>query len=290
MKSMTGFGKGEAARDGRRVRVELKSVNHRYLDVAMRMPPFLMTYEIPIRQQLSTRLSRGRVEVIVAYEAGSGAGGARLNLKLAAAYAQAAAEAASSLGIPDDFATSALLSRPDVLVVEPAAEDAELVGELIRDALDAALSGLIAARVQEGSKLLCDILGRLDLLGAFADRIEARKDMVTEEYRRRLAGRVEVLLHGTAPDAERMAQEVAFFADRCDVTEEIVRIRSHLEQFRSRCREEGPVGKPLDFIVQELNREFNTIGSKSQDTEITAAVIDGKAEIEKIREQIQNVE
>lgn len=290
MKSMTGYGKGRAASGGHRIQVEIKAVNHRYLDVAMRLPPFLMPYEIDIRRQLSSALERGRLDVVVTYEIEAGGTGARLNVPLAAAYVDAAAAAAARFGLQDDLTASALLAQPDVLILEPADGEGELVRALIMQAVAQALEMLVEARTLEGAQLEADMLQRLEVLAALAGRIEQRKDAVLEYYRSRLSERIRILMKGTTPDPDRLAQEVAVYADRCDVTEEIVRVRSHLIQFRQRCLADGPVGKSLDFLVQELNREFNTIGSKSQDTAVTTAVIDAKAEIEKIREQIQNVE
>lgn len=289
MRSMTGFGKGAAAHGGHRVEAELKTVNHRYLDFSMRLPAFFAAHEAGIRRQISERLSRGRVDVLITYQPASDGSAARLNVPLAAAYVRAAAEAAA-LGVADDLTTSTLLAMPDILLPEAPDPDGSMLPDLIREAVGAALDALVEAREQEGRRLEADIRPRLGTLCALAERIGSRRDVVVDDYRRRLTERIESLLGSAAVDTGRLAQETALFADRCDVTEEVVRIISHAEQFAQRCASQGPVGKSLDFLAQELNREFNTIGSKSQDGVITAAAIDGKAEVEKIREQIQNIE
>lgn len=290
MQSMTGYGRGEAQGGGYRLRVELRAVNHRYLDLSLRLEPGLLPFEGEIRRQISGSVSRGRLEVFVSCEADGSGPGVRLNRTLAAAYVQAAEACAEAFGIPNDLSAAVLLAQPGVLSAEPDDEVAPVRKELLRAALAEALAALAEARRLEGGALLQDMSGRLELLEALNEQIDGRREVVIREYRQRLAERITELLEGPAPDPDRLAQEVALYADRSDVTEEVVRVRSHIAQFRERSRLDGPVGKSLDFLAQELNREFNTIGSKSQDAAIRAAVIDAKAEVEKIREQIQNVE
>lgn len=290
MNSMTGFGKGEASGGGCRAQVDVKAVNHRYLDVVMRGQPALAQYENEIRRILSEELSRGHIEVYLSLETETDGVSAKLNAPLAAAAVQAAQTAAELYGVPAELTAAQLLSLPDMLVVEEAAHDEDQVRALIRQAAREAVGKLKAVRAQEGRKLAEDMLQRIDALEAYIDVVEDRKDAVIADYRERLNTRVRILLGGAVPDRVRLAQEVAIYADRSDVTEETVRLRSHLDQFRQIAAQPGAVGKHLDFVVQELHREFNTISSKSQDSEITDAVLAAKAEVEKIREQVQNVE
>ena len=290
MNSMTGFGKCEVSSGTRKVRVEVKTVNHRYLDINIRMPLFLGELEAEIRSAIKTHLSRGRVEIAVQYASQGEESGTMVNYSIISGYLAAVEEIASRFAIPNDTSVSQLMLLPDVISTQPGDKDLEIIRGLLKEAAEGALDELVAARKREGEQLKKDMTARLAILEEAADRIEEREPLVVDGYRTRLRARIAELQPTLPLHEERLEQEVAVFADRCNVTEEVVRIRSHIGQFRSLSKKEGPVGKNLDFILQELNREFNTVGSKAQDTEVTNAVIAAKAEIEKIREQVQNIE
>lgn len=291
MKSMTGFGKSEIAKDGRKIRVEIKSVNHRFLDINIRMPRFLLFLEDEIRKYLKTVLARGRVDVFVNYSSErADAKKIAVDMPMIHGYYEAAAEIEKSLGVQNNLNAAELLKLPDAVAFEENDADVEALKALLMLTVSTAAEELLAARESEGAELLEDVSQRLKQILQFADEIAKKEDVVLEEYRLKLKERVADLLEGVAVDENRLAQEVAIFADRCNITEEVVRIRSHVEQFSDAVSSGLPQGRNLDFIVQELNREFNTIGSKSSDAGITKMVIGGKVEIEKIREQIQNLE
>lgn len=289
---MTGFGKCQVAEDGRQVHAEVRSVNHRFLDLSLRIPRLLVPYEQKMRELLKNRLGRGHVEVYMTYasDAGNGAG-AVIDMARVSSYADAASRIAKAVGIENNFGTAELLQMGDVLSFEADDEEAAAAGRLALEALTKALDEVTDARQREGDSLWEDILMRADKLEELASRIETREPEVVREYRDRLSERVGELMPEGAPiDEQRIAQEIAIFADRCNVTEEVIRVRSHLSRLREAGNAGGPQGRNLDFIAQELNREFNTIGSKSQDCDVTNCVLDAKTEVEKIREQIQNIE
>ena len=291
MYSMTGYGKGTAARDGREITVELKSVNHRYLDVGMRLPRHLAFLEDVIRTALSERLSRGHVDVFVNYRnSRSDARTVSVDLPLMQAYVSAAREANEALCLADDLTLSAALRLPDVSEIREADEDSDAVVALTRDALSLAIDALRAMRLAEGERLKRDFETRADTILRLTDEIALRAPLVVEEYRLKLTERIETLLGGVEVDRARLATEVALFADRASIDEEIVRLHSHVAQMRLLLTDDEPAGRKLDFVVQEMNREFNTIGSKANDGELTNRVLSGKAEIEKFREQVQNIE
>ena len=290
--SMTGYGRGVAERDGRRLTVELKSVNHRFLDLAFRMPRSLGFLEDAARRRLGERLSRGHVDMFLTYlNTRADARAVQVDTALLSAYVRAYDSAAAAApAVPDDRALSRLMTMPDVLVVTEAEEDQDAVTALMLEALDEALDRLTDMRLKEGEALRSDIEGRIASLEEMTRGIEARYPETVAEYRARLKARVEELLQGTPMDEQRLLQEVAIMADRSAIDEETVRLHSHFAQVRAFLAAAEPVGRKLDFIVQELNREVNTISSKSQDVAITDLVVSAKAEIEKIREQVQNVE
>ena len=291
MKSMTGFGKSEITNDGRKIRLEIKSVNHRFLDINIRMPRFLLFLEEEIRKYLKTVLARGRVDVFVNYSSErADAKKVVVDMPMIHGYYEAAAEIEKSLGIQNSLNTSDLLRLPDAVSFEENDADEDALKDLLLSTVRVAAGELIAAREAEGAELLVDISQRLAQILLLADEIAKKEDIVLEEYRLKLKERITDMLDGTSMDETRLAQEVAIFADRCNITEEVVRVRSHVDQFTVAVSSGLPQGRNLDFIVQELNREFNTIGSKSSDAGITKMVINGKVEIEKIREQIQNLE
>ena len=291
MNSMTGYGKGTAARDGRELTVELKSVNHRFLDVSMRLPRLLSCIEDPLRAAIGARLSRGHVDVFVNYRnTRSDAKTVRVDAALLSAYVKAANEANETLGLSNDLTLSNVLRLPDVTEIVPADEDTDALVSLAVEAANLALDGMIVMRKAEGERLKAALNGGVDQMDAYRGQILARAPFVAEDYRKKLNERIESVLSDAEIDRARLATEIALFADRCCIDEELVRLKSHIAQFRQYLVSEQPVGRNMDFIVQEMNRECNTIGSKANDAELTKAVLDCKAEIEKLREQIQNVE
>ena len=291
MNSMTGYGKGTAARDGRELTVELKSVNHRFLDVSMRLPRILSCIEDPLRAAIGRRLSRGHIDVFVNYRnMRSDAKTVRVDAALLSAYVRAAKEANTALALTDDLTLSNVLRLPDVTEIVPADEDTDALVSLAVEAADTAIDAMLVMRKAEGERLKTALSIGVDHMDAFREQILARAPFVAEDYRRKLNERIEAVLNDTEIDRARLATEVALSADRCCIDEELVRLKSHIAQFRTYLESTEPVGRNMDFIVQEMNRECNTIGSKANDAELTNAVLGCKAEIEKLREQIQNVE
>lgn len=291
MYSMTGYGKGSVSADGREMTVELKSVNHRYLDVGLRLPRHLSFLDDPIRSALSARLSRGHVDVFVNYRnLRSDARTVMIDVPLLTAFVTAAREANKSLELLDDLSLTAALRLPDVSDVRETDEDTDAVLALLGSAVNAAIDALLVMREQEGGRLRSYLSDCTDTVESLTNQIAARSPIVIEEYRVKLDERIAALLGNVEVDRARLATEVALFADKASIDEEISRLHSHIAQMRSLLSDGGPAGRKLDFVVQEMNREFNTIGSKANDGELTRLVLTGKAEIEKIREQVQNIE
>ncbi len=291
MKSMTGYGKGVVSRDGRELTVELKSVNHRFLDVSMRLPRVLSCIEDTLRTTIAARLVRGHVDVFVNYRnTRDDAKTVRIDNTLLCAYVTAAKAANSVLALQDDLTLSNVLRLPDVTEIIPSDEDADALIALAKDAANLALDALIEMRIAEGGRLRTALSAGVDNMDVYREEILARAPFVAEEYRKKLNERIEAVLSDTEIDRARLATEVALFADRCCIDEELVRLKSHIAQFRAYLDASEPVGRNMDFIVQEMNRECNTIGSKANDAALTRSVLACKAEIEKLREQIQNVE
>mgnify|MGYP000899703242 CR=1 FL=1 len=289
MNSMTGYGRGAIERDGRQLTIEIRSVNHRFLDLSLRMPRSLGFAEQAIRERIGKRLSRGHADVFATYKnLRDDSRTAVIDPALLTAYLAALDEIAEKSGLPDDRSVMRVASMRDLIVVSEAEEDPEALMALTMDALDLALSDLSAMRQKEGTALSRDMAGRIDALEALTEKIEARYPQALSEYAARLRARIEELVENC--DEQRLLQEVAIMADRSAIAEETVRLRSHFEQVRGLLAAPEPVGRKLDFIVQELNREVNTISSKSQDIPITQLVVSCKSEIEKLREQVQNVE
>ena len=289
--SMTGFGRANVLKDGREMTVELKSVNHRYLDLGFRMPRHISFLEDEIRRVLTEKLTRGHVDVFVTYRnTRNDAKQVVVDPALLEAYLAAAGECADKYGLRNDLSVVNALRFPDVVDVVEAEEDRDAVIALADDALIAACDELIGMRRIEGERLSADLLTRLDSVLAIRAAIAERAPFVVQDYRARLNERIAAVLAETEVDTARLATEVALFADRANIDEELVRLKSHVAAARELLENGVAVGRKMDFIVQEMNREFNTIGSKANDKEITAHVIEGKAEIEKIREQVQNLE
>ncbi|MBR0368089.1 MAG: YicC family protein [Clostridia bacterium] len=290
MQSMTGYGRGDCEIDGRQMTIELKSVNHRFLDLAFRMPRNLMFVEDAARRAIGARLSRGHVDVFVTYR------NLRADAKTVIAdralfevYAKAL-EGLKYVGVMDDRSLMTIAKMPDVLVVTEAEEDRDAVTDLMLRAMNAALDQLVAMRAREGEAMKRDLIDKVDEIERITGEIEARYPQTVSAYRERLRAAVKELLADTEVDEARLLTEVALMADRSAIAEEIVRLKSHVSQLRKLFEDQKPIGRRIDFIVQELNREVNTISSKSQDIPITRLAVDMKAEIEKLREQLQNVE
>ena len=291
MYSMTGYGRGTASLEGRELTIELKSVNNRFLDIGMKLPRQLSFLEDGLRKLLNDSLNRGHVDVFVNYRnLRSDAKTVRVDEALLQAYLTSARESAKALALDDDLTLSKALTLPDVTTILPADEDQQALTELGRTAMTMAIDGLKAMRFKEGERLKADLSARMDTMTGYAAAIERRAPAVAEEYRTKLTARIEELLGETEVDRARLATEVAIFADRAAIDEEIVRLNTHLVHFKELLEADEPVGRKMDFLVQEMNRECNTIGSKANDAELTSIVLLSKAEIEKLREQIQNIE
>ena len=291
MYSMTGYGRGAASLEGRELTIELKSVNNRFLDIGMKLPRQLSFLEDGLRKLLNDALSRGHVDVFVNYRnLRSDAKTVRVDEALLKAYLASARESAKALDLVDDLTLSKALTLPDVTTILPADEDQQALMDLARTVMTEAIENLKAMRFKEGERLKLDLSARMDTMTGYAAAIERRAPAVVEEYREKLTARIEDLLGETEVDRARLATEVAIFADRAAIDEEIVRLNTHLVHFQELLEADEPVGRKMDFLVQEMNRECNTIGSKANDGELTSIVLLSKAEIEKLREQIQNIE
>ena len=291
IRSMTGFGRCEKVTSSHAVIVELKSVNHRYFELSSRVPRGYGFLEEKLKSHLQARISRGKVDVYVSYETlEDGEVQVQVNHDLASGYVAALHELARRYGVKEDLSATALSRYPDVLTVRRSPEDEDKVWEIVRGVLDEALASFLSMREAEGLRLREDVLRRAETILSIVSRIEERSPQTVEEYRAKLQARLNEMLADVKRDEQRILTEAAIFADKVAVAEETVRLRSHFEQF-SRMLESGEaVGRKLDFLVQEMNREANTIGSKASDSAIAYMVVDIKAEIEKIREQIQNIE
>ena len=289
MLSMTGYGRAFREVDGRQMTVEVKSVNHRFLDISFRMPRNLMFLEDAARKAIGAKLARGHVDMFVTYRnLRTDARKVTVDRALFEAYA-GALESVADLGLADDRTLMGIARMPDVMTVVEAEEDQQAVQALLADTLNEALDQLLAMRRREGGAMKRDLSGRVDAIERMTAAVEARYPETVAEYTQRLRDAV-LELTGSAIDEGRLVMEVAIMADRSAIAEEIVRLNSHVQQLRALFESPEPIGRRIDFIVQELNREVNTISSKSQDIPITQLTVDLKSEIEKLREQLQNVE
>jgi len=291
--SMTGFGRAEKIFATRKYSVELKSVNSRYCDLNIRMPRILNFADTAVRKQITDALIRGKVDVFINYQdTSSECETITINEGLAKAYSDAAANIAAITGREDDLGVSRLASYPDVLQVSQTAVDEEVMGRELADTVAEALAGMNAMRKREGDALASNILTKISTLAGIRDEIEERSPAVIDGYRARLSARVDELLTSEQKefyDEGRLAAEVALFADKCAVDEELTRLKSHFAQADKILAGDGACGKQMDFLVQEINREVNTCGSKANDIEITNRVLAMKNTVEEIREQIQNL-
>ena len=289
MLSMTGYGRAMVEIDGRQLSIELKSVNHRFLDLSFRMPRTLMFLEEDARKAIGARLARGHVDVFMTYRnLRSDAKKVAVDRALFDAYADALDSVAGS-GLKDDRSLMSIARIPDVMVITEADEDQDALRELMKAAINQALDQLVAMRQREGLEMAADLNRKVDSIEAMTKQIEERYPQTVAEYTARLRASIEELI-GQNVDETRLLTEVAVMADRSAIAEETVRLHAHIQQLRETFAKTEPIGRRLDFLVQELNREVNTISSKSQDIPITRLAVDCKAEIEKLREQLQNVE
>jgi len=291
IKSMTGYGKAEVDFATGRIIVEIRSVNHRYGEIFVKLPRFFLPFENDIKKAVSQRLKRGKIEVFVQREESvAGAAGPAVNLPLARSYYRAFSSIREALGLAEEVSLALIAAQKDVIGVGESVAAPESVPEELLTAVQRAVDSLDAMRSREGEALLDDLRKRRSLLSGIIDRVAVRTPLVVAEFATRIKERVAQLAADSAVTEERLAQEVAIMADRCDITEELVRFNSHLQQFDETLRLNEPVGRKLDFLLQEINREVNTIGSKANDAEIALCVVELKAELERIREQVQNIE
>lgn len=291
VKSMTGFGRCEVSEGDRKMTVEMKSVNHRYLDVSIKMPKKLNFFESAIRSLLKTYLQRGKVDLFITCEDLSEAKGAlRYNRELAAEYLKYLNQMAEEFGLENDVKASALSRYPEVLVMEEAQDNEEELWKLLEQALKGACVQMVETRSKEGENLKKDLIDKLDEMLEHVAFIEERAPQIVAEYRKKLEDKVQELLADAQIEESRLAAEVTIFADKICVDEELVRLRSHIEHTKAVLQEKDSVGRKLDFIAQEMNREANTILSKANDLEVSNRAIELKTGIEKVREQIQNIE
>ena len=292
LKSMTGFGRGEAVLNGRRFVAEIKTVNNRHRDLFVRLPRTLQAIEDEVRSQVSAVINRGRVEVTLQMEK-EGVEleyDLQLNVPLVRSYLRIFNQLNEEFGLEGKVRAEDLCQMKDVLLVKPEELDLAVARDALREAVRLALEACDSMRVQEGKALKEDFLKRLALIEDHLNEVQNRAGLVVEDYKRRLRQRVEHVAQGMPIDENRLMQEIAIFADRCDITEELVRARSHLEQFSSYLAADDSVGRRLDFLLQEINREITTMSSKASDSGISARGVEIKAELEKVREQVQNVE
>ena len=291
IKSMTGYGSAKGTAAGLRLSVELKSVNNRYLDVSVKLPRTLLFAEEPIRSAVAKHITRGKVDVFVTADTSEAdCTEVRVNEPLLRGYIAALSDVRSKYNLTDDMTLMNLCRLPDVLSTERRELDTDELTSGLLAILEEALNGYDAMRRTEGLKLRDDVLARIEEIGRLTGIVEERAPQTVAEYRARLEQKLRETLEGLPIDDARVITECAIFADRIAVDEETVRLRSHLSQLKGMAEGESPIGRKMDFLIQELNRESNTIGSKCQSADIARVVVDLKAEIEKIREQIQNVE
>ena len=292
IKSMTGYGRAREERNKRDITVEVRSVNNRYLDCTVKMPRMYAFAEDAVKKHVQQAVSRGKVDVFITVDTtAADVSQVEVNRPLAAQYAAALGELAEICGVEGYQAAPETLARfPDVLTVTKADEDLETVNADLCAVLDEALAAYNAMRAVEGQKLAEDIAGRLDTIEVYTGQVEARSPETVAEYRAKLTARMEEVLQSTVIDEQRILMEAAVYADKVAVDEETVRLRSHVAQLRTMLESDEPMGRKMDFLIQEVNRESNTIGSKCNDVTIANVVVGLKAEVEKMREQVQNVE
>lgn len=291
IKSMTGFGRSEIVKGNRKISVEIKSVNHRYLEAGIKMPKKLNVFESRMRDLLKKYATRGKIDIFINYEDDSES---QVNLKfnqnIADEYMAIFNNMSEKYNLKNDMTVGGLARFPEVITMDEVQEDEEELWHFIEEAMKAALEQFVNTRILEGENLKKDLLGKLDHMEELVAFVEKRSPEIMREYRSKLESKVKELLGDTTIDESRIATEVIIYADKICVDEETVRLRSHIEHARKCLNEDGGIGRKMDFIAQEMNREANTTLSKANDIEISNAAIDLKTEIEKVREQIQNIE
>lgn len=293
VKSMTGFGRASSdEKSDRNFSIEIKSVNHRYLDINARMPKTFMALEEKMRRLISEKLTRGKVDVFVSFKDYSKSQGrAKINLDFARSYAKCLDELKKEFSdIEDDIKLSMIAKHPEVIVIEEKEADLDKLWEEMKVVLEKAIDSILYMRLSEGEKLAKDILDKCDKIESLVNFIESKSSIIVENHRNKLKEKIKDLLGDVNIDENRLAMEVVIFADKATIDEEIIRLKSHISQLRESLSFKESIGRKLDFLVQEMNREANTIASKSTDLEITNSVIEIKNIIEKIREQVQNIE
>ena len=291
IKSMTGFGRSEIVKGNRKISVEIKSVNHRYLEAGIKMPKKLNVFESRMRDLLKKYATRGKIDIFINYEDDSES---QVNLKfnqnIADEYMAIFNNMSEKYNLKNDMTVGGLARFPEVITMDEVQEDEEELWHFIEEAMKAALEQFVNTRILEGENLKKDLLGKLDHMEELVAFVEKRSPEIMKEYRSKLESKVKELLGDTTIDESRIATEVIIYADKICVDEETVRLRSHIEHARKCLNEDGGIGRKMDFIAQEMNREANTTLSKANDIEISNAAIDLKTKIEKVREQIQNIE
>ena len=291
IRSMTGYGRGQATVDGMDITVEIKSVNHRYYEYTSRLPRTYGFLDDKLKTYLQGSISRGKVDVFVSIDIIDAPGSeVAVNYALAEGYLRGLRALAERYGLRDDVTVANLARYPDILTVRKAAEDEEKIWGAVRQVADMAMERFIQMREREGARMREDVLGRRRTILNAVTLVEERSPQTVKEHMDKVEARMRELLGTATVDEQRLLTEAALFADKIAVAEETVRLRNHLDQLEHMLASSEPVGRKLDFLVQEINRETNTIGSKSQDVQLARVVVDIKAEIEKIREQIQNIE
>jgi len=292
IRSMTGYGRVESEFGGKKIAVEIKSLNHRYLEVSVRLPNALSAFDLDIRKKLGEHFSRGRLDVSVRIDAGESSQqtSVALNLPLARNYWELFRRLKEEFGLKEDVGLDVFAGMRDIFVSVEPAEDQEGMKVFLDQLFERAVSALKEMKKKEGEALCRDLLVRLSLVDRHLEAISTRCPQVLAEYKRRLAERIRELAGGIVVDEARLSQEIAIMAEKSDITEEITRLKSHILQFREMVGGDEPVGRKVDFLLQEMNREVNTIGSKSTDVEISRSVIEMKSELAKLREQVQNLE
>lgn len=293
IKSMTGYGRAESVVNNKKYMIEIKSLNHRYLEISLRIPASLSPLELDVKKRISGRFSRGRIEASVRMDSESGSVGEgryELNLPLVRNYYDLLVQMRDEFNLKDEIALGTIAAFRDVYILKESGPDLSVIWGELEDVIERAMDALIEMRKREGENIYRDLIERIDLIKKSLDLISLRAPQVVLEYQKRLGERVKELAGGMALDDLRLAQEIAIMADRSDITEELVRAKSHILQFQNLLESDDAAGRNIDFLIQEMNREVNTIGSKSADTEISRKVIEIKAELARIREQAQNIE
>lgn len=288
--SMTGFGRGECSKENITFTVDIRTVNHRYSDISVRMPRIISTLEEKVRKYAKNQIKRGKVDIYINYSSFSQDAKVIVDSNLASAYVDSLKSLKEQFNIKDEISLSTLTRFQDILKLEATELDMDHIWSLLQEALNEAFEKLLSMRKSEGAHLQEDLENKLAFIIERVAQIKLKSENVVEEYKHKLYERIKELTKDVQLDENRLMTEVAIFADKSSIDEELVRLESHVQEFKKALTIKDSIGKKLDFILQEMNREVNTIGSKTSDVSITAYVIDMKTEIEKIREQVQNIE